>query len=169
MRRCIHAAVLGLSASVLAPPSAHASPPPDTVHVCAFEDYEQWRRDHPRPAAKPLADLNAGESRTVRMIYFLPSDWSYRAEVVDSMKTVIKEVQTFYREQMQAHGHGDWTFRVETDAQGEPLVHRVDGRHPFSHYDNTLGNAVVAELEQTFDLDANIYFIVLGDRCASAG
>ena len=96
------------------------------------------------------------------MIYFLPNDWPYRAEVVDSMKTVIKESQTFYREQMQAHGYGDWTFGIETDAQGEPLVHRVDGQHPFSHYDNTLGNAVVAELEQTFDLDANIYFIVLG-------
>ena len=63
---------------------------------------------------------------------------------------------------MQAHGYGDWTFGVENDAQGEPLVHRVDGQHPFSHYDNTLGWAVMEELEQTFDLNANIYFIVLG-------
>ena len=87
----------------------------------------------------------------------------------DSMKTVIKQSQTFYREQMQAHGYGDWTFGIETDAQGEPLVHRVDGQHPFSHYDNTLGTAVVAELEQTFDLDANIYFIVLGTDALRQG
>ena len=152
------------------PATGHASPPPaDSTHFCAFDDYEQWRRDHPRPAAKRLADLNAGEPRTVRMIYFLPSDWPYRADVVDSMKTAIKESQTFYREQMEAHGYGDWTFRIETDAQGEPLVHRVDGQHPFSHYDNTLGNAVVAELEQTFDLDANIYFIVLGTDALRQG
>ena len=36
------------------------------------------------------------------------------------------------------------------------------GKHPFSHYDNTLGTAVIAELEQAFDFKANIYFIVLG-------
>ena len=152
------------------PSVSSASPPPaDSTHFCAFDDYEQWRRDHPRPAAKPLAALNVGEPRTVRMIYFLPSDWPYRADVVDSMKTVIKESQTFYREQMQAHGYGDWTFRIETDAQGEPLVHRVDGQHPFSHYDNTLGRAVVDELGQTFDRDGNIYFIVLGTDALRQG
>ncbi len=157
-------ALLALLVPILSPLAiVHASPPAaDSVHFCAFDDYERWRRDHPRPAAKPLADLNVGEPRTVRMIYFLPNDWPYRAEVVDSMKTVIKQSQTFYLEQMQAHGYGDWTFRIETDAQGEPLVHRVDGQHPFSHYDNTLGRAVVGELGQTFDRDGNIYFIVLG-------
>ncbi len=70
---------------------------------------------------------------------------------------------------MQAHGYGDWSFHIENDAHGEPLVHRVDGQHPFSRYDNTLGTAVVAELEQTFDLDANIYFIVLGTDALRQG
>ena len=167
----LHSAFLALIGLVLSPMavSAASPPPADSVHFCAFDDYEQLRRDHPRPAAKRLADLNAGEPRTVRMIYFLPNDWPYRADVVDSMKTVIKQSQTFYREQMQAHGYGDWTFGIETDAQGEPLVHRVDGQHPFSHYDNTLGYAVIDELEQTFDLDANIYFIVLGTDALRQG
>ena len=172
MRISIFQLALFVSVGLLLSPPALAqasSPPADSIHFCAFDDYEQLRRDHPRPAAKRLADLNVGEPRTVRMIYFLPNDWSYRAEVVDSMKTVIKQSQTFYAERMQAHGYGNWTFRIETDAQGEPLVHRVDGQHPFSHYDNTLGNAVVAELEQTFDLDANIYFIVPRHRCTSSG
>ncbi len=155
----------------LSPPLAgHASSPPaDSLHFCAFDDYERWRRDHPRPAAKRPANLNVGEPRTVRLIYFLPNDWPYRAEVVDSMKSVIKLSQTFYREQMQAHGYGNRTFRIETDAKGEPMVHRVDGQNRFSHYDNTLGSAVVAELEQTFDLDANIYFIVLGTDALRQG
>ena len=171
MRALVLAAMSGLSGLLSsAPQMAHASASPaDSVHFCVPFDYEQWRRDHPRPAGKRLADLDVGEPRTVRMIYFLPNDWPYRAEVVDSMKTVIKQSQTFYREQMQAHGYGDWTFRIETDAQDEPLVHHVDGQHPFSHYDNTLGTAVVAELEQTFDLDANIYFIVLGTDALRQG
>ena len=145
-----------LPAVVSASPSAA-----DSVHFCGF-GHEESRWDHLRPAAKRAADLNVGEPRTVRVIYFLPNDWPYRADVVDSMKTVIRQAQTFYGEQMQAHGYGNWTFGIETDVQGEPMVHRVDGKHPFSHYDNTLGTAVVAELEEIFDLDANIYFIVLG-------
>ena len=83
--------LLALFVPILSPLAiAHASPPAaDSVHFCAFE-YERSRRDHPEPAAKRLADLNVGEPRTVRMIYFLPNDRPYRAEVVDSMKTVIK-------------------------------------------------------------------------------
>ncbi len=139
-----------------------SSPPKNAVRICGVLDYEQWEHDYPRPAAKRPANLNVGDPRIVRMIYFLPNDWSYRAEVVDSMKTIIRQAQTFYADQMEAHGYGRKTFRFETNDRGEPMVHRVDGLHPFSRYDNTLGTAVVAELKQTFDLDANIYVIVLG-------
>ena len=143
----------------LCPPVAgHASSPPaDSVHFCAF-DHEQRRRDHPRPAAKRLADLNVGEPRAVRMIYFLPNDGPFRQEVVDLMKVRIRQVQTFYAEQMQVHGYGNKTFRFETDAQGEPLVHRVDGQHPGSYYHEPL---VIRDEIRMFDLQENIYFIVV--------
>ena len=78
-----------------------------------------------------------GQSRIVRLFYFLPKDRSYRAHVVDAMKTGILEVQSFYAEQMAAHGHGNMTFNIETDAQGNPVVHRVNGDHGNSHYINT--------------------------------
>ena len=150
-----------------------SSPPAKDDYICQVLDYHQLprlrARDSLSVATKQALNLNVGEPRTVRMIYFLPNDWSYRIEVVDSMKTVIRQVQTFYGEQMQVHGYGNKTFRFETDAQGEPLVHRVDGQHPFSYYDNTLGTRVVAELEQTFDLDVNIYVIVLGTDALRQG
>ena len=101
-------AVLALIGFILSPLAvAHASSPPaDSVHFCQLIDYEQWRRDHPRPAGKRLA-LDVGEPRTVRMIYFLPNDRPFRQEVVDSMKVTIRRVQTFYAEQMEAHGYGN--------------------------------------------------------------
>ena len=147
---------------------AHALPTPaDSVHFCQLIDFEQWRRDHPRPAGKRLA-LNVGEPRTVRMIYFLPNDRPFRQEVVDSMKVAIRRVQAFYAEQMQAHGYGNRTFRIETDAQGEPMVHRVDGRHPESYYRATYG--WVDELWEVFDLDANIYHMIMdGDSSIGGG
>ena len=165
-----HSAFLALIGFVLSPLAvAHASSSPaDSVHFCQLIDFEQWRRDHPRPAGKRLA-LNVGEPRTVRMIYFLPNDRPFRQEVVDSMKVAIRQVQTFYAEQMQAHGYGNRTFRIETDAQGEPLVHRVDGRHPDSHYVNGYGGAMIDELEKVFDFYANIYNIVLDGGYRGAG
>jgi Leucine-rich repeat (LRR) protein len=119
-----------------------------------------------------IADLNVGEPRTVRMIYFLPNDRPYRADVVQKMKDEILKVQTFYAEQMQAHGYGEVTFYVETDPQDERMVHRVDGQNPDSHYlDNTI-DSVSNELSGRFNFDANIHLIVIDnstDLVASPG
>ena len=94
-------------------------------HFCAVID---WQPNNRRFARTFAANLNVGEPRTVRLIYFLPNDRPYRAVVVQKMKDEIRNVQTFYAEQMEAHGYGDRTFRFETDPHGEPIVHRVDGQ-----------------------------------------
>ena len=153
--------------STLWPPDAFSSPV-DSVHYHEPFDYVRWRRDHPLPAAKRAADLDVGEPRTIRMIYFLPNDRPFRQEVVDTMKVAIRQVQTFYREQMQAHGHGGKTFRFETDVQGEPLVHRVDGQHPDSHYyvkddPSSKPRGHWQEIEQKFDTSANNVYVVAAD------
>ena len=138
---------------------SYASPSSsDEVPFCLPFDYER-ERGTIYAAGKPTG-LDVGEPRTVRMIYFLPNDRPFRAAVIDSMKATIRQVQTFYAEQMQAHGHGNKTFRFETDAEGEPLVHRVDGQYPQIHYfDDTVGT-VLDEVEQGFDIEENIYLIV---------
>ena len=119
------------------------------------------------------ANLNVGEPRTVRMIYFLPNDRPYRADVIQRMKDEIRFVQTFYAEGMQAHGYGNVTFRLETDAQGEPMVHRVDGQHPDSHYINKhrdeISGAVFDQLTQKFDLYTNIYVVLLDNSRNTIG
>ena len=141
-----------------------STPPNDRTHSCRVFEFEQWERDGAGgPAAKRPAD--AGEPRTVRLIYFLPSDRSFNADVVDSMQTRIRRIQTFYGQQMQAHGYGNRTFQFETDDQGEPLVHRVDGPYPESEYLRFyrmigVGN-VYRDLEQAFDFRKNVYFIVV--------
>ena len=145
--------------------SASAEPLAD-VHFCLPLDFEDMRaRDSIYAARKHAYNLNVGEPRMVRMIYFLPNDRPFRQEVVDSMKVKIRQVQTFYAEQMEAHGHGYRTFRFETDAQGEPLIHRVDGQHPNSQYlRDTYTNLISTEIGQAYDLYANIYFIILDSR-----
>ena len=107
------------------------------------------------------ADLEAGEPRTVRLIYFLPNDRPYRAPIVQRMKDEIRQIQTLYAEQMGSHGYGEATFRVETDPQGEPMVHHVDGKHPDRYYLGDTLDTVLHEVDQTFNRDTNIYFIVV--------
>ncbi len=133
----------------------------DSVHFHEPFDYEEWRREHPLPAAKRPANLNVGEPRTVRMIYFSPSDRPFRAEVVQDMKDRIREVQTFYAASMDERGYDDTTFQFETDGTGEPLVHRVSARHPDSHYLNQTFVKVLNEIEQAFDTEQNVYLVVI--------
>ena len=153
--------ILTVLALVLWPGGSHASSSPaDSVHYCLPFDYEQWERENPRPAAKRAATLNVGEPRTVRLIYFLPNDLPFDQERVDLTKTMIRQVQTFFAEQMQAHGYGYTTFRFETDAAGDPLVHRVDGRHSYEYYHRRWSiSDEISEIGQTFDLSENIYLI----------
>ena len=140
-----------------------ASPQPpesDNVHFCLPLDFEEMQaRDSTYAASKQALNLNVGPPRTVRMIYFLPNDRPFRASVVDSMKRTIRQIQTFYGEQMQAHGFGYKTFDIETDAQGELIVHRVDAQQPDSHYLDNAYRTVLHEVETQFDRDGNIYLI----------
>ncbi len=148
----------------------YASPQPSSdVHFCRVLDAEDMKaQDSIYAATKQALNLNVGEPRTVRMIYFLPNDRPFRQEVVDSMKVTIRQIQTFYADQMEAHGYGRKTFSFETDAQGEPMVHRVDGQHPASHY-SLQHFPIQAEIRQKFDLSANIYLWVIDNGTKVVG
>ncbi len=87
-------------------------------------------------AAKP-SFLDEDVPNTVRLVYFLPNDRPFRPEVVESMKSTILQIQRLFASEMERHGHGNRTFTFETDSQGEPLVHRMDGKHPAAHYYNS--------------------------------
>ena len=163
-RFLLYSIVAGLTCLNL---TAASSPPSgeNGVHFCGFTEHQSDTRRY----ARSLANLDVGEPRMVRLIYFTPNDWPYRVDVVQKMKEDMHKIQAFYAEQMGAHGYGEVTFRVETDPQGQPLVHHVNGKHPFSHYDNTLGSEVFIELQAAFDFHANIYFIVLGTDALRQG
>ena len=156
-------ALIGLILSPLA--VVHALSPARPRAECALFDYEQWQRDHPRPAGKRLADLDVGEPRTVRMIYFLPNNRPYDAAAVDTMKTMMVRMQDWFAGQMEAHGYGHIRIRFEADAAGQPLVHRVDGKHPTEYYftNHTVGK-VLDEIVPVFDLTENVYYIAIDDN-----
>ena len=130
-------------------------------HFCVpvdLEKLEHYRQS--RPAASKQA-LDAGQPRTVRMIYFVSDPQGFRQEVVDKMKTTIGEVQRIYADQISAHGFGERTFIYEKDPQGEPMIHIVYGTGGNYDYVRALGRI---GREYGYDLESNIYFIVLGNE-----
>ena len=166
-RRIVHRlpATLWLAACFLAllcyPAPGPASPPAASVEFCRVMDHEAWLREHPVPAGKVATELNAGEPGTVRMIYFLPDDRPYRQAVVDTMKATMRRMQRFFGQQMAAHGYGHMTFRYETDAGGDPVVHRMDGDHGDAHYLNETSFHVETEFFRRFERESRVYFIVV--------
>ena len=137
-----------------------------SCHVAESEPIEQIHIS----ASKWPAVSNSGQTRIVRLIYFLPNDRSFNPDVVDTMKARIPRIQTFFSQQMQARGHGNKTFQVETDDQGDPVVHRVDGSESesallFSYRLVGLGN-VIRDLGQDFDYRKSILFVVVDHSTA---
>ena len=110
---------------------------------------------------------NAIKPRTVQLFYFLPNDRTYRQSIVDDMKTGILRVQSFYADQMETHGHGRKTFQIETDGQGTPIVHRVDGDHSDSHYKRT--EVPGDEIRRAFDTSSIVQLVVMDISRSSGG
>ena len=147
-------------------PAVHASTSPiDWAHSCRPLDAEHWERDHTGGPAAKLLSANADQTRDVKLIYFIPNDRTFDSDVVDTIKARIPRIQTLYRDQMQARGHGTKTFQYETDDQGDPVVHRVDGPDSDASYLRSyrrvgVGN-VLNDLKPTFDSGSSILFIVV--------
>ena len=100
----------------------------------------------------------------VRLVYFLPNDRSIRPERVSALRQLIKSTQQFFADEMQNHGFGRKTFTVETNKDGEPVVHHIDGKFTEEHYyKGGTGHKVWEEVRDHFDdLDLqHLYFTAI--------
>ena len=167
MRMCVNCFVL-FSVAVFfcfsALHTATGSPPLPADNFAPID----WQHDN-RRKARSLVNIDIGEARTVRLVYILPNDLDFRPEVVQRMKDEIRSVQAFYGEQMQANGYGARSFRVETDAAGEPLIHRIDSQHSDKYFRNDTAQRMLDETRRVFDTGANIYIIVLENKTGLIG
>ena len=116
---------------------------------------------------------------SVRLIYFLPNDRPARPERITALQELIKEAQQFYADEMARHGFGRKTFNVETDKDGEPVVHRIDGKFTENYYYEGLSDYKIWEESfEHFDDLRHVYFIAIdishetlneGDSCGLGG
>ena len=98
----------------------------------------------------------------VRLVYFLPNDRPARPDRMAALRQLIKDAQQFFADEMHRNGFGRKTFTVETDDNGEPVVHRIDGKFSEEHYYNSSTDYEVwAELLEHFDNFRHVYFVAI--------
>ena len=145
-----HFALFALISLILSPLAiSHASPP---------FDYEQWKRDHPLPAAK--LTRGASSEYIVQIIYFVPNDRTPQGDIDTQLDALIKRVQQFYADEMERHGFGRKTFRLETDAAGKAIVHHVKGKFANAHYLRDAIFKADEEVREQFSKSENIIYLI---------
>ena len=96
----------------------------------------------------------------VRIVYFFPNDHTPPLNIDAELRTLIKETQHFYADQMAIHGFGRKTFLLETDSNGNAVVHHVQGSGAAEDYISG-SYSVTREVNDTLDAVNHIYLVAL--------
>ena len=110
----------------------------------------------------------------VRLIYFRPRDRQPPPNINVKMDQLIKDVQRFYADQMEAHGFGRKTFQFETDAHGNAVVYHIVGRFEDADYADHNNNPL-SEIGEQLRGSKRIRLVVLDShfyphqRCGLGG
>lgn len=115
----------------------------------------------------------------VRQIYFHPSDRQPSRDMDARLDALVEDVQQFYADEMEHHGFGRKTFRLETDAFGKTVRHAVKGRFPAIDYRRNLREItnftdrvtdltdaigkVYSEIQEHFDLSERFLYLIFID------
>ena len=97
----------------------------------------------------------------VRAIYFIPKDREPDPNMDEKFDTLIKDVQQFYADQMEAHGFGRKTFTLETDESGKILVHHMKGEFNEAYYRDANCRNVPEEISTKFDSSKNSNLVIV--------
>ena len=94
----------------------------------------------------------------VRTVYFLPNDLIPDPNIETDLGVLMKDVQKFYADEMERHGFGRKTFRLETDEAGNVVVHIVRGQFDTAHYYFGAHAAIESEIHEHFGgMSKNVY------------
>ena len=101
----------------------------------------------------------------VRLIYFLPKDRPALPERKVALQKLILDTQKDFADLMEGHGFGRKTFTLETNRQGKPMVHYVNGKFSDAHYikghPRGAFGKVWDEIHEQFDISKDFYLVAI--------
>ena len=103
----------------------------------------------------------------VRVIYFYPNDIEPQEDSVNTLKAMVKDIQKFYADEMERHGYGRKTFRLETDENGNVILHHMKGNFDHTRYNDK--SMYRNEIRGRLDFSKKIIYLIWVDRYDSSG
>ena len=113
-------------------------------------------QEHQRLGLPEGATVNS-----VRVVYFRPSDREVQPGIDAKLRTLVADVQQFYARQMEAHGHGEKTITLETDANGTVIVHHFTGEFTDAYYQDQTSDKVSEELSEYLYQSKHVYLVAI--------
>ena len=108
-----------------------------------------------------------GADYIVQVIYFHPNDIEPQEDSVNTLKTMMKDIQTFYADEMERHGYGRKTFRLETDENDNVILHHMKGNFDHTRYNDDIRSPnAMNEIESWLDFSKKIIYLIWVDRYA---
>ena len=94
-------------------------------------------------------------------IYFLPTNCLPQTDIPEKIDKVLRDLQTFFADEIQRHGFGRKTFDFEKNSEGSAKVYLFEGKTTDEYYDEWTSSRVLNEIEQHFELSNKCYFIIV--------
>ena len=101
------------------------------------------------------------QSDSVRVVYFQPSDRDAQPGIDANLRTLVTDVQQFYAEQMQTHGHKGKTVTFATDENGNVRVRHITGEFADAYYQDQTYDKVQKEISDYFYESKHVYLVAI--------
>lgn len=111
--------------------------------------------------ANYLSEKQETTQNIVVPIYFLPTNRLPQTDIPEKIDTILRDLQTFFADEIQRHEFGRKTFDFEKNSDGSAKVYLFEGKTTDEYYDRGTSSKVLDEIEQHFELSNNCYFIIV--------
>ena len=114
---------------------------------------DAWHADAPEPG-----------DRRLHVICWRANDRDFASGHRERIDRILTDIQAFYRTEMERHGLGPRTIRLDRDADGRLVVHEVVGAGAFADYEGRDGGRIRDECrpvlrERGIDIDGETIMI----------
>ena len=92
---------------------------------------DTWHAEAPEPG-----------DRRLHVVCWRTKDRDFAAGHRERLDRILTDIQTFYRAEMERHGLGPRTIRLDRDADGRLVVHEVVGDGAFADYEGGDGGRI---------------------------
>lgn len=116
-----------------------------------------------------ILDWHKGAKRSdqkLKVVYFHAADQDPLLDYQARMDRIMKDIQSFYRDEIARNGFGETTFPLELKEDGDLKLHVVHGASPAASYSYASGDLVRREVKNamkgTFNLEEEFVLIICG-------